>query len=137
MGSQSKFSELKFEEIYAAFLDAYSEYKDFRHLFYPLWRRQCATYIAANVERAMQKYRPYHVAMHFSETMSMSLRASTVTRETELIQPMRLSVELEAKSNTENLEVSLQKMSIQEKKIPEFSVGFINGSEEFRDFVRG
>lgn len=132
-----------------AILDAYKEYKRFQHLFYINWRQECATYIAANVEQALNGPRPYHLAMLLSESMSISLKASTRILETEKIQPKRLEFELTKIAKTSQLNKAFEALTIDDNKkksekigtaddeLPTFPTGFFGGSEVFMNFVSG
>jgi len=122
------------EDVNKAIMDAYSEYKSFQHLLYILWRRQCGIYIAANVEQALQDYRPYHLAMLLSESMSIALRSATRMQETEHIQSQRL---LSALKKDDALEDQLESLKISEKraKLAVFPSGYFDGSQSFKAFI--
>lgn len=143
MSRSKRFASLTDDEINKYIMDAYTEYKYFQHLFYVTWRRQCGTYVAANVEQAMKQTRPYHLAMLFSESMSISLRSAMRIRETERLQVDRLTTELQSKSlekELESLSITDDKKNVKmavNKKVPLFSTGFFDGSKPFRDFISG
>ncbi|CAD5230754.1 unnamed protein product [Bursaphelenchus xylophilus] len=63
-------------EIDGKIFESYTEMKEFRHLLYREWRFEVSTYLAANCECLLKALRPAHVALYFSESMSIALRAS-------------------------------------------------------------
>jgi hypothetical protein len=134
--------------------DAYPEYKRFQHLYYVQWRRLCGTYVATNVEHAMQALRPDHVAMLLSESMAIPLRSSMRIRETERVHSKRIDYELAMLSESTavplkspakvcdaevDLVAAVENLKLEEVKpvFPEFPIGFFDGGESFRNFVAG
>lgn len=138
-------TDLSGDELNSVLLDSYAEYKNYQHLLYITWKRQCAGYVAANVEQAMKGPRPYHISMLLAESTSISLRSSMRVRETEQLQLERLKVELKknkSQINEKDLESALEAMTINDSKTPKefkilaFPTGYFDGSKEFMNFIK-
>jgi hypothetical protein len=84
--------------------------------------------MAAGVDQTMDPTsRRFHVAMLFSESMDISLRASMRVRSGEAIQTHHLL------KNDVNLENSMKALQIKN----EFPIGYLSGSEPLYDLVKG